>query len=145
MKEVYPTLFYSVDCKFLALFIMAYRKLDIKEMNNFFCPLLEKFCQLIKYLPKWGPACPDCTSFCPLSSSGQEKGYFGGFWGCFVYIHILEKCVWMLSKKQGWGWISGQNETPIWAKLDPIWPICTKRDKSALEWGKKIQSYQRTS
>ena len=40
------------------------------SMNNFFLPTLN-------ILPSWGPVCPDSSSFCTLSSSGQEKGCFG--------------------------------------------------------------------
>ena len=40
--------------------------------------------------------CPDGSSFCPLSSSGQEKGYFGlGLvFFLFVYLHIPERGLW---------------------------------------------------
>ena len=41
-------------------------------------------------LPSWGPGCPDGNSFCPLSSSGQEKGCFGVCLGvCCVRIYPL--------------------------------------------------------
>ena len=50
-------------------------------------------------LPTWGPNCPDGSSFCPLSSSGQERGVLGWVLGCFVYIHISKCNVQQLSKQ----------------------------------------------
>ena len=62
---------------------------DERLLNEiFFCPLPEKFCLLFKTFPSWGPGCPDGSSFCPLSSSDQEKGCFGVRLEVFVYVHI---------------------------------------------------------
>ena len=70
-------------------------------MNNFFCPFLERFCHFSKFWPSWGPFCQDSSSFCPLSTSGKEKGCFGaGFWGVLC-TYISPKGVCSLSKEQG--------------------------------------------
>ena len=54
---------------------------------------------------------PSCSSFCPLSSSGQEKGCFGMGFGVFCVCTYPPKG---LSKEQGLGVV-------LWAKWDPIW------------------------
>ena len=46
-------------------------------MSNVFFPLLETVAHFSNILPSWGPFCLDSSSFCPFSSSGQEKGCFG--------------------------------------------------------------------
>ena len=48
---------------------------------------------ILDILPGWGPFCSDCSSFCPLSSSGQENRCFGRGKRCFVYVHIPERGV----------------------------------------------------
>ena len=82
---------------------------------NFFCPLQKSFAHFSTILPSLGPFCPDCSSFCPLLSSGQEWGVLGSLveLRCFVYVHIPERplagglC--RLSKEQGLGVV-------FWAK-----------------------------
>ena len=65
-------------------------------------------------LPRWGPFCPDSSSFCPLSKSGQEKGCFGVGLGVFLVCAYQRKAIVTLSKEQGLVVV-------FWAKLDPIW------------------------
>ena len=44
-----------------------------KTLTNFFLPTSWKVCPLFfNILPGWGPDCPDGSSFCPLSNSGQD-------------------------------------------------------------------------
>ena len=43
------------------LFVAQY---PLLPMNNFFCPLLEKFCPFSNIWPSRGPGCPDGSSFC---------------------------------------------------------------------------------
>ena len=52
-------------------------------MKFFFCQLLEKFCLFFKYVAQLEFRLQDGSSFCPLSSSGQEKGCFGVGLGVF--------------------------------------------------------------
>ena len=70
------------------------------------------------FLPSVGPNCPDYSSFCPLSSSGQEKGCFG--------VGLVVFCICTYPQKgfvaqaaesrtgvgHSWWWYSGQSETP---------------------------------
>ena len=72
----------------------------------FFFHFSKNFAHFSNSLPRWGPVCPDSSSFCLLSSSEQEKGCFGV--GLCAYI---SPAVWPLSKEQGLGWYSGQKET----------------------------------
>ena len=75
-----------------------------------FAHFQKSFAHFSNILPSWGPKCPDGSSFCPLS--GQEQGCFRvGLW-LFVYVHIPKRVVCLLSKEQGLGWYSEQNETP---------------------------------
>ena len=60
----------------------------------FFRLILEIFSHFSNILPGWGQNCPDSSSFCPLSSSGQEKGCFGVGLGLFcVCTYPLKGCV----------------------------------------------------
>ena len=83
----------------LAFSIVSLQSVLFSQLSIFlsifcFCPLLEKFCPLLNILHSWGPNCPDCSSFCPLSSSGQEKGCFGVGLGVFcVCTYSLKECV----------------------------------------------------
>ena len=86
-------------------------------------------------------ALTDCSSFCPLSSSGQEMGCFGWSWGCFKYLHIPKRGVQWLSKEQGLVVVFWTKRDPIWAKWDPFGQFVRKVGKSALEFGKNIQSF----
>ena len=54
----------------------------------------------------------DSSSFCPFSSSGQEKGWFGvGLGALCTYISPKGVChCWVMNNC--WGWYSGQNEAP---------------------------------
>ena len=103
----------------------------------FLCQLLEIFAHFSNILPSWGPNCPDGTSFCPLSSSGKVKGCFGRGCGCFVYVHIPERCVWQLSKEQGLGVVFWTRWDPIWAKWDPFGQFVRKVGKRALGLGER--------
>ena len=53
------------QCFYVGLYVL---------MNNFSPQLLESLVHFVKILPSWCPDCPDCSSFCPLSSSGQDCG-----------------------------------------------------------------------
>ena len=46
-------------------------------VSIFFAHFQKSFVHCSNILPSWGSGCPDCSSYCPLSSSGQEKGCFG--------------------------------------------------------------------
>ena len=88
------------------------RLLDWSAINFFFCPQ-KCFVHLSNIFPSCGPGYPDCSLFCPLSRSGQEKGWIWGVaWGVLcMYISPKEVCDgWV--KYRGWGWNSGQNEIP---------------------------------
>ena len=74
----------------LGINFLGWRFMYILDMN-FFCPLLEKFCPLIKHFAYLGSK---GSSFCQLSSSGQEKGSFGVGLGVFcVRIYPRKGCV----------------------------------------------------
>ena len=61
-------------------------------MATFFCPLLLKsFVHFSNSLPSLGPGCPDGSSFCRISSSGQEKGCFGMGFGVFCVCTYPQK------------------------------------------------------
>ena len=71
----------SCSSSMILLKIRSLRILDmiVCLMNNVFFPLLETFCPFF-YCPigafhRW-PGCPDSSSFCPLSSTGQENWCF---------------------------------------------------------------------
>ena len=97
---------------------------------------LESFAHFSNILPSWGPFCPGSSSFCPLSTSGQEKGCFGVGLGVF--------CVCTYPQK---GFVTGESRTgvarlvvvvwakwdPNWAKWDPSGQFVRKVGKSALE------------
>ena len=72
-----------------------------------------------------GPGCPGGSSVCPLSSSGQENVCFG------VGLGLCDGRV----KNRGWGWYSGQNETPSGQNEIPSGQFIRKVGKSALELG----------
>ena len=102
--------------------------------NNFFCPLLETFCHFQTYFPVGVSFCrgPYVSSFCQLSSSGQERGLGWGGVG-FVACEGWEQNI-------GWRWYSGMRPhlgklRPIWAKWDPSGQFVLKMGKSALELG----------
>ena len=107
-------------------------------INNIFLPTSRNLLSIF-LLPNWalllGPGCPDSSSFCPLSSSGQENGCFGvvlatvGVALC-KYISLKGVCDDRV-KNRGWGWYSGQNETPSG-------PFVRKVGISALELGGKF-------
>ena len=98
----------------------------------------KRFVQFSNILPRWGPSCPECSSFCTLSSSVQEKGCFGmGFGGVLcTYISLKRVCDGR-AKNRGWGWYSGQNETPSGQNERAYGQFVRKVGKSALELGEK--------
>ena len=109
-------------------------------MNNFLFPLLEKFCPLSNILPNWGLNCPDRqVDFVHFQVQVRKRAVLRWAWGCFVFVHIPERCVWLLSKEQGLGVVFWANWDPIWAKWDPSRQFVLKVGKRAL--GEKIQSY----
>ena len=55
----------------------------------FFAHFYKSFVLFLNILPSWGPGCPDCSSFHPVSSSGQEKGCFGLGLGVFCVLTYL--------------------------------------------------------
>ena len=103
------------------------------EMNDFFCPLLEKFCPLLKYFQIFCPVGVQIPQtvvhFAQFQVQARKRGVFGWAWRCLVYVHIPEWGVW-LSKEQGLGWYSGQNETRFEAMYKP--------NVSLLQWRKWI-------
>ena len=103
-------------------------------------PLLEKFCPLSNILPSWGPFCPECSSFCPLSSSGQEKGCFGVGFGAFCVRTYPQKGFVLLNKEQGLVVIFWAKWDLIWAKWEPYGQLVWKVGKNLQNWRKKIQS-----
>ena len=68
--------------------------LSLLQMNKKKCPLLERVCPLFKHFAQLGCRWLRGSSFCPLSSSGQEKGCFGVELGVFCVCTYLQKgCV----------------------------------------------------
>ena len=68
-----------------------------------------------------------------------EKGCFGVGWGGVLCTYISPKGVCDGGvKNRGWGWKSGQKETPSGQKETPSGQFVRKVGKSALELGKKI-------
>ena len=67
-----------------------------------------------------------------------EKGCFGVGWGGVLCTYISPKGVCDGGvKNRGWGWKSGQKETPSGQKVTPSGQFVRKVGKSALELGKK--------
>ena len=63
-------------------------------MNNFFLPTSRKVLSTFQKICQLGPGCPDGSSFCPLSSSGQENKCFGVGFGVFcVGTYPRQGCV----------------------------------------------------
>ena len=92
-------------------------------------------------LPSWGPNSPDCSSFCPRSSSGQEKGCFWvGLEMFCVCTYPRKRCV--SEQRRGLGVVFWAKWDPIWAKWDPSRQIVQEVGKSALELGKKIPNHR---
>ena len=60
-------------------------------MNKKNAQFYKSFAHFSNILPSGGPNCPDGSSFCPLSSSGQEKGCFGAGMGVFCVRTYLQK------------------------------------------------------
>ena len=97
------------------------------------------------FLPSVGPNCPDYSSFCPLSSSGQEKGCFG--------VGLVVFCICTYPQKgfvaqaaesrtgvgHSWWWYSGQVR-PHLGKMRLIWAIYMKSGRKCSRNGEKIQS-----
>ena len=89
-------------------------------------PVLESFAFFSNILPSWDPNCPDSCSFCPLSSSGQEKGYFGVGFGVFVYVHIPKRGV----QRLGGGILDKMIPQP--GKMRPMWSISYEKGAKVL-------------
>ena len=70
------------------------------------------------------------SGFAYFQVQARKRGDVRCAWGCFVCVHITERGLWWLSRKQGCWWYSGQNETPSGQ-------LVRKVSKSALELGKK--------
>ena len=63
----------------------------VEDTNNFFLPTSRK---VLPILPSWGLNFSDGSSFCPRSSSGQEKGCFGVGLAVFcVHTYPSKGCV----------------------------------------------------
>ena len=77
----------------------------------------------------------------PTFKIRSGKGVFWGrVGGCFVYVHIPKRGLWMLSKEQGLVVVFWAKWDPIWATWDPSGQFIRKVGKTALELGEKIQS-----
>ena len=77
--------------------------LSLLQMNKKKCPLLERVCPLFKHFAQLGCRWLRGSSFCPLSSSGQEKGCFGVELGVFCVCTYLQMGVCDgLVKNRGW-------------------------------------------
>ena len=115
------------------------------DMNNFFLPISrKKNSHFSNILPSWGPNCPDYSSFCPLSSSGQKKGSFGVGLGVFCVCTYLQKGLGVCDgwvKIRGWWWYSGQNKTPYGQNESHLDNLYKKWEKVLQNWEKKIQSW----
>ena len=114
--------------------------------NKKFADFWKKFDHFSNILPSWGPYCPDCSSSCSLSSSGQQKGWFAVGLGVFCeYIHIPnldpKRGLWWLSKEECQVVVFWAKGDPIWAKWDTSGQFVQKVGKNVLELGNKIQSY----
>ena len=96
------------------------------EMNKFFLHTSRTFSNI---LPRWGPFCPDSSSFCPLSKSGQEKGCFWVGLGVFLVCTYPRKgfvTAGILGKMR-----------PHLGKMRPLWANCTKRGQKCSRIGQK--------
>ena len=113
----------------------------------FFCPLLEKFCPPFKHFTQ----CPvrvhfaqTVVHFTHFQVQARKRGVLGWGWACFVYVHIPERGLWLLShgKEQGLVMVFWAKWDPIRAKWKSSGQFVWKVGESTLELGKKIQSQQ---
>ena len=62
------------------------------SINKLFLPTSREVLPTFqKYCPVRVSFCPDGSSFCPLSSSGQDKGFFGVGLGPILYVQNPER------------------------------------------------------
>ena len=114
-----------------------------KSMNKFFLPTSKKVLSTFQtFCPVGGPVCPAQTvvHFVHCQVQASKSGVLGWVWRCFVYVHIPERGVWLLSKEQELGVVFWAKWDPIWAKWDSSGQYVQKVGKSALELGKKKYS-----
>ena len=106
-------------------------------MNKYFCPFLEMFCSLFKHIAQLGSHFAQAVVYFAHFQVLPGKGVFWcGIWVFFVNLHIPKSCVWLLSKKHGFG-------VACWAKWDPVWTNCypsgqLERAKVLSNWKKKF-------
>ena len=70
--------------------------------------------------------------FANFQNQARKSGVLGLGWGCFVFVLIPEGVCDCWVKNRGWGWYSGQNETPS-GQNETI--LKKKMGKNALEFG----------
>ena len=75
-------------------------------MNNFFLPTSRK---VLPTCPVGVQIAKTVVHFAHFQVQARKTGVLGWAWGCFVYLLILERGVWRLSKEQGLGVV-------FWAK-----------------------------
>ena len=96
-------------------------------------------------LPSWGPNRPDSSCFAHFQVQSRKWGVLGWALGCFVYVHIPERGLCLLSKEKGFWVVLWAKWDPNRAKWDPSRQFVRKVGKSALELGEKIKSYESDS
>ena len=107
------------------------------QQINFFAHFWKSFAHFSNILPSWGPNCPDCSSFCPLSISGQEKGCFGvSLWVFCVHTYPREGCVTAESRTGVCDGILGKMRLHL-GKMRPFWAISRKIGQKCCRIGKE--------
>ena len=84
-------------------------------MNNFSLPTSRKVLSTFSIIYPIGfQVAQTVVHLDHFQVQASKRSVFGWGWGCFVYVHILKRGVWLLSKEEGFGVV-------FWAKWDPIW------------------------
>ena len=87
------------------------------------------------YRPFGVSFCPDHFAHFPVQVTKRSVLWSVGFF--FVYVHIPERGVWLLSKEQRLEVVFWAKWDPKWAKWDPPGQFVWQLGNSALELGKK--------
>ena len=103
-------------------------------MNNLFLPTSRHVLPIFQtFCPVGVQIAQTVVRFAHFQVQARKRGVLGWAWGCFVYLLILERGVWRLSKEQGLGVVFWAKWDPIWAK----WNICTKSGQKCSRIGEK--------
>ena len=118
----------------------------LKEKELFFLPTSKMFCPLFNYFAQLGSRLPRQEFILPFFKFRAWKGVFWGGVGGVLCMYISQKWVcdsWV--KNRGWGWYSGQNETPSGQNKTHLGILYEKWQKYSRIGKKKIQSCLYTS